>query len=119
MAARVRVPAAAKAHPRPHRTLLASFAAWKLFLFAIALGSTLVGDAYDTSAALVVEDGPDASTHGQRLLLSGLGSRLVTRLTSWDAIYFVSSARRGYRFEQEWAFLAGLPTVVRALLRGM
>jgi phosphatidylinositol glycan class V len=104
-------------HARPYRTLLASFAAWKLFLFAIVLGSTLVGDAYDTSAGLLLQgledgDGDDAAG------LTGLGSALVARLSSWDAIYYVSAARRGYLFEQEWAFGAGLPFVVRWLLRG-
>lgn len=121
---------------RPYRTLLACFAAWKLFLFAIALGSSLIGDAYDTSAELVVpppgtdyddddDDAAAAAAAASRVVgvvgpprTEGLGRGLVTRLASWDAIYFVSIARRGYRFEQEWAFGAGLPAVVRALLRG-
>lgn len=99
----------------PYRTLVTSFAAWKLFLFAIVLGSTLVGDAYDTSGGLLLQ-GPangDATTRP-----AGLGTTLIARLTSRDAIYYVSAARRGYLFEQEWAFGAGLPFVVRTLLRG-
>ncbi|KAL2020396.1 hypothetical protein VTK56DRAFT_8439 [Thermocarpiscus australiensis] len=94
---------------RPYRTLLASFAAWKLFLFAIALGSSLVGEAYDTSAGLVVQDHRAASAP----------AGLVARLASWDAVYFVSIARRGYRFEQEWAFGGGLPVLVRGLVSGL
>lgn len=103
---------------RPYRTLLTSFAAWKLFLFAITLGSTLVGEAYDTSADLVVRGlaGSDAPAIGRPT--TDLGTSLIARLTSWDAIYFVTAARRGYRFEQEWAFGAGLPVVVRGLLSG-
>ncbi|KAK4237236.1 glycosyltransferase [Achaetomium macrosporum] len=103
---------------RPYRALLAAFAAWKLFLFAIALGSSVVGDAYDTSAELVVQG--SASSNGTGVgQLTGLGPRLIARFTSWDAIYFVSIARRGYRFEQEWAFGAGLPVVVRGVLKGL
>ncbi|KAG7286206.1 ER membrane glycoprotein subunit of the GPI transamidase complex-like protein [Staphylotrichum longicolle] len=116
----------------PHRTILASFFAWKLFLLAIALGSTLVGDAYDTSAGLVVQGSSGLGLPGKddRLVGGGggtgggtggglgLGRALVSRLSSWDAIYFVSVARRGYRFEQEWAFGAGLPVVVRGVLNG-
>lgn len=112
----------------PHRTILASFFAWKLFLLAIALGSTLVGDAYDTSAGLVVQGSSGLGRPGKDGGLVGgdgggggglgLGHALVTRLSSWDAIYFVSVARRGYRFEQEWAFGGGLPVVVRGVLNG-
>lgn len=110
-----------QAHTHPYRTLLASFAAWKLFLFAIALGSSLVGDAYDTSAGLVVEgvgNSIKSSNDGPSSLTGSFGSRLISRLTSWDAIYFTSVARRGYRFEQEWAFGGALPVVVRGAIKG-
>jgi phosphatidylinositol glycan class V len=111
-------------HRNPYLTLLTTFTAWKAFLLLLTLGSILAGDAYDTSAGLVVQGRPGTGTD------SGIGSSshgggspswattLATRLTSWDAIYFVSSARRGYRFEQEWAFGAGLPGVVRGVLGG-
>ncbi|KXX76955.1 GPI mannosyltransferase 2 [Madurella mycetomatis] len=100
---------------QPYRTLLTTFVAWKLFLFAIVVGCNLVGDTYDTSAGLVVQ----AGHHEGGDWPTGSWPGLVTRLTSWDAIYFVSIARRGYRFEQEWAFGGGLPTVVRALVKGL
>lgn len=95
---------------RPYQTIAASFAAWKLFLLTVAIGSC-VGDAYDTSASLAVlgNDGPPP----------GFGANLVTRFASWDAIYFLTAARRGYRFEQEWAFGAPLAMTIRALIRGM
>lgn len=94
---------------RPYQTLITSFAAWKLLLFTIALGSC-VGDAYDTSGSLAVlgNDGHPP----------GLATSLVTRFASWDAIYFLTAARRGYRFEQEWAFGAPLPMTIRAITRG-
>lgn len=109
-----------QAHTHPYRTLLASFAAWKLFLFAIALGSSLVGDAYDTSASLVVEvvGNSTKSSNDGPSLTGSFGSRFISRLTSWDAIYFTSVARRGYRFEQEWAFGGALPVVVRGVIKG-
>jgi hypothetical protein len=89
-----------------YRALLGAFVAWKLFLFAVVFGSSLVGDTYDTSAGLVIQGG------------DGEEAGLVARLASWDAIYFVSIAHRGYRFEQDWAFGAGLPLAIRALLKG-
>ncbi|KAK4127261.1 glycosyltransferase family 76 protein [Parathielavia appendiculata] len=99
------------AHLRPYHTLLLSFAAWKLFLFAVTLGSLLVGEAYDTSAGLVVQGPGSGGNHSV--------SRLIARLTSWDAIYFVSISRRGCRFEQDWAFCGGLPVVVRGFVKGL
>jgi phosphatidylinositol glycan class V len=117
-------------HHTPYRTLLTTFTAWKAFLLLLTLGSTLAGDAYDTSAGLVVQGPPRPGTGtgtgnsshggggGSSSLLWAAATTLATRLASWDAIYFVSSARRGYRFEQEWAFGAGLPGVVRGVLGG-
>ncbi len=100
-------------NPNPHLTLLKAFTLQKTLLLLITLGSTLAGNAYDTSADLALHPGGDGLVSGGG---DGLGHRLVARLTSWDAIYFVSVARRGYRFEQEWAFGGGLPVVVRGLL---
>ncbi|KAL0942065.1 gpi mannosyltransferase 2 [Colletotrichum truncatum] len=88
-------------HPR--QTLVAAFLAWKGLLLAIALGSA-VAPSYDTSTTLMLRrNESDVS--------------LVTRLTRWDAIYFTQSARRGYVFEQEWAFNAGMPLVVSVLVK--
>ena len=100
----------------PHLTLLTTFTLQKLLLLLLALGSTLAGDAYDTSADLALNyhhHGVDGGLTIPGGGSGGLGRRLVARLSSWDAVYFVSVARRGYRFEQEWAFGGGLPVVVR------
>jgi hypothetical protein len=94
---------------KPHLSLIVIFAAWKLFLFAIAAGSR-VGDAYDTSASLAL--GPEQQ-QGLRSVMSGLAARF----SSWDAIFFTQVARRGYAFEQEWAFGPGLPIVTRAAVK--
>ncbi|RKU49295.1 ER membrane glycoprotein subunit of the GPI transamidase complex-like protein [Coniochaeta pulveracea] len=93
---------------RPVRSLVTAFLAWKTFLFLIAAGS-LVGGAYDTSSSLAL-DGSGNSTGTPTI---------IARLTSWDAVYFTKVARRGYLFEQEWAFGCGLPIVVSCLIRGL
>lgn len=88
---------------RPYLTLSTVFAAWKTGLFAIAIGSQ-VGPTYDTSSGLLLLD-------------SGPTGRVLTRLTSWDAIYFVKVAQRGYLFEQEWAFGSALPKCISGLIQ--
>lgn len=104
------------------------FSLWKGLLFAIALASA-IGSSYDTStellfassAASYTDDDGDIPTHKLISLmfetLPFIGT-LVTRLTRWDALYFVKSAQRGYLFEQEWAFGIGQPTIVATLLQG-
>ncbi|KAI0451315.1 GPI mannosyltransferase 2 [Xylaria acuta] len=91
----------------PIQSLTCIFLAWKAFLFAIALGSG-VSPAYDTSSTLLSTS--QASYHESAF-------DLATRLTRWDAIYYVQASRRGYLFEQEWAFASGLPTVISFLTK--
>lgn len=93
---------------RPRRSLIAIFVAWKALLLLVAVGSA-VGPAYDTSTTLLSQQ---ASTFDESALDLG------TRLARWDAIYFIENARRGYLFEQEWAFGAGLPTVIATVVQG-
>jgi phosphatidylinositol glycan class V len=75
-------------HPlnRPKYSLITIFIAWKLLLLAIA--ATSPGSGYDTSTTL----------HASANIL------FPTKLLRWDAIYFTQIARRGYLFEQDWAF---------------
>lgn len=95
------------ASQRPVQSLVTAFLAWKTLLFLFAAGS-LAGGAYDTSASLALDgSGNTTST-----------PTIIARLTSWDAIYFTKVARRGYLFEQEWAFGSGLPILVAFLTRG-
>ncbi|KAH9907230.1 GPI mannosyltransferase 2 [Xylariomycetidae sp. FL2044] len=91
----------------PRWSLTGAFFAWKTFLLAVAMGSA-VAPPYDTSTTLI---SPDATSFHEPV------SALATRLTRWDAIYFIESARRGYLFEQEWAFGRGLPTVISFLAK--
>ncbi|KAI1160301.1 GPI mannosyltransferase 2 [Nemania serpens] len=92
-------------YDRPLDSLTCIFLAWKAFLLTIALGSGL-SPAYDTSTTLL-------STHQVTFHESAFD--LATRLTRWDAIYFIRASQRGYLFEQEWAFASGLPTVISFL----
>ncbi|PNY28797.1 GPI mannosyltransferase 2 [Tolypocladium capitatum] len=91
---------------RPTKSLTALFAAWKAFLLAIALGAA-VGPDYDTSTSLFFE-----RLYGSRAHVPALAARL----TRWDALFFMHHARNGYVYEQEWAFGAAMPTVVRGIL---
>ncbi|KAJ2987447.1 hypothetical protein NUW58_g4498 [Xylaria curta] len=94
-------------YTRPVGSLIYIFLAWKTFLFSIALGSG-VSPAYDTSSSLL---SLDRATYHESIF------DLATRLTRWDAIYFIQASRRGYLFEQEWAFASGLPTVISFLAK--
>ncbi|POR37351.1 GPI mannosyltransferase 2 [Tolypocladium paradoxum] len=91
---------------QPTKSLTALFAAWKAFLLAIALGAA-VGPDYDTSTSLFFERLYGSHAHVPAL---------AARLTRWDALYFMHYARNGYVYEQEWAFGAAMPTVVRGVL---
>ncbi|KAI6371121.1 hypothetical protein MCOR25_004055 [Pyricularia grisea] len=96
------------AGPSPPWTIVRLFALWKGALLLVAAGSALVGPAYDTSASLLLAPASNSSS-----------SMFLARLTSWDAIYFVQQAQRGYVFEQEWAFGEGLPRIITRALRGL
>lgn len=91
----------------PLLSLTTAFAAWKSFLLAIALGAAVAPD-YDTSTSLFYEH-----VYGNATPVPAL----ATRLTRWDALYFVHSMRAGKVYEQEWAFGWGLPWVVGAVGR--
>lgn len=96
------------AGPSPLWTIVRLFALWKGMLVLVAAGSALVGPAYDTSASLLLAPASNSSS-----------SMFLARLSSWDAVYFVQQAQRGYVFEQEWAFGEGLPRIITRALRGM
>ncbi|KAJ0110133.1 hypothetical protein J7T55_000565 [Diaporthe amygdali] len=87
----------------PYTTLTAVFCSWKAVLLAIAAGSR-VGPTYDTSSSL---------------LTPGSTPSFLTRLSSWDTIYFLKDAERGYLFEQEWAFSSALPNCISLIIRAL
>ncbi|KAI0835074.1 glycosyltransferase family 76 protein [Hypoxylon sp. FL0890] len=90
---------------KPIRSLLGTFFAWKALILFIVIGSG-VGPAYDTSSTLL---SPEIASSNESAF------DVATKLTRWDAIYFVQASLRGYLFEQEWAFGSGLPTVISFL----
>lgn len=83
----------------PHQSLLYLFIAYKALILFIALFSP--GPGYDTSATLLTPPAGNGSS------LTALFELVAEKLTSWDAIYFTTVARRGYLYEQEWAFAWG------------
>lgn len=94
----------------PYRTVTIVFVAWKVLLLAVAAGSQ-VSPTYDSSSSLLI-------LHPRTADDGSLVRRLITRLVSWDAIYFVKAVQRGYLFEQEWAFGSALPTCISLIIRG-
>lgn len=101
------------ARSRPYVTLALAFAAWKTFLLLVALLSPGVG--YDTSTDLLFS-GSLQSQAPQRAGWSlgwTFAHHVASKLTRWDAIYFVTIAKRGYLYEQEWAFGWGYSSLVQ------
>merc|ERR1711939_997164 len=88
----------------PIRSLVAVFVAWKTLLLLLAVCSPGLG--YDPSTSLFYTE----SEQGIQLPL--VLRYVVGKLTRWDGIYFVKSSRRGYLFEQEWAFGWGFTRVI-------
>lgn len=91
----------------PKRFLVLSFILWKVILLCIAFTSP--GPGYDTSSVLLDSD--------LDLVQAELGSgwepaSRLKNLVRWDAIYFTQLARRGYLWEQEWAFGWGFSKLV-------
>ncbi|KAI9829443.1 MAG: ER membrane glycoprotein subunit of the GPI transamidase complex-like protein [Phylliscum demangeonii] len=101
--------------PRPGTpSLVLLFALWKTALLLLVLASP--GPGYDTSSALLLTP-PTPGRQRQAVAASPAAVPLprLGRLFRWDGIYFVTLARRGYVFEQEWAFGSGFVAAVSAL----
>ncbi|KAK8018958.1 GPI mannosyltransferase 2 [Apiospora marii] len=92
------------------QALVRAFVIWKAVLLLVVAGSSLGGPPYDTSTTLM---SPRALDFNESALDLG------TKLTRWDAIYFVQNARRGYLFEQEWAFGSGMPFLISTVIRAL
>ncbi|KAK0124284.1 ER membrane glycoprotein subunit of the GPI transamidase complex-like protein [Cadophora gregata] len=90
----------------PIRDLIALLVVWKALLLLLSICSPGVG--YDTSTSLFYTE--HDHDHGEQLPLAL--RYIVGKLTRWDGIYFVKISRRGYLFEQEWAFGWGFTRVI-------
>jgi phosphatidylinositol glycan class V len=88
---------------QPVTSLVSIFLLWKGLLFLLAVCTPGLG--YDTSTSLL-------TNHVTPL------SYLASKFTRWDAIYFTEAARRGYVFEQEWAFGWGFTRLIAAVVKG-
>lgn len=93
-------------------SLLIVFTAWKVLLLITALLSP--GPGYDTSTQLLFRGFGVNSTLPST---TTTGGRLAQKLTRWDAIYFASTAERGYQYEQEWAFGWGFTRAIAYLAK--
>jgi phosphatidylinositol glycan class V len=94
----------------PIRNLFILWISWKFILLLIAACSP--GPGYDTSASLL------SPTETGNRELPNIFRYLVTKLTRWDAIYFVKAASRGYLYEQEWAFGWGFTRAIALCTSG-
>ncbi|KAH7028111.1 mannosyltransferase [Microdochium trichocladiopsis] len=95
---------------QPQASLVRVFTAWKSVLLAITIGSG-IAQPYDTSTTLVTIDRPAPSNEA--------AWDIASKLTRWDAIYFVQTARRGYVYEQERAFAAGPSWLMARIVQGL
>lgn len=114
------VPAPSSSPRAPLRTLTAAFVAWKALILLLSFGA-LVGPDYDTSTSLFFavlrSASPSASPPAASTppAAGGFAAALASRLTRWDAIYFVHGASVGHVYEQEWAFSPFLALCLRHL----
>lgn len=101
---------------RPYQSLLVIFVSWKALLLLFAVFTP--GSAYDTSTTLL-EVNRNASNLDRNGPLMIILSLITTKLTRWDAIYFTEAARRGYTFEQEWAFSYSFSGLIRTFTNAL
>lgn len=94
----------------PKISLVICCTAWKSLLLFVALLSPGLG--YDTSTTLLYPEKPSVDSLS---LPGGLSNPWLTNVVRWDAIYFTQIARRGYLWEQEWAFGWGFTKLIASI----
>jgi phosphatidylinositol glycan class V len=104
------IPSFTQVLSHPYRSLAIIFVLWKILLLLIAGLSPGLG--YDTSTDLLFELNTANVDSRRYYLPQTVLKRLSARLVRWDAIYFISSAKHGYIYEQEWAFGWGVTTII-------
>ena len=75
-----------------------------------ALGARVVATVlvYISTYLPLFDSSPLTSLHP-----ASLSTRWISSLLRWDALHFVSVAQYGYIYEYQWAFLPGVPTVMK------
>ncbi|KAI8394062.1 dolichol-p-mannose mannosyltransferase [Radiomyces spectabilis] len=75
----------------------------RLITITLAVISGLWTGTYDSSASIQLSS------------VSNVGRSILSVFLRWDALYFLHIADKGYIYEQEHAFLPGMPLVARLL----
>jgi phosphatidylinositol glycan class V len=81
----------------------------RAIVLLVAVLAHFIGNDYDRSTDLLSESCDSIS---DRFIF-----QLVTPLVRWDAIWFLDIGMHGYRVEQQYAFLPGLPYLMRYIGR--
>lgn len=111
------LPSRADINDKPYQSLTRVFLLSKFLLLILACLSP--GPGYDTSTQLLFRLST-AITRGEAQPLPEKAiQHIASKLVRWDAIYFVSNAKDGYVYEQEWAFSWAIANVIRRLARCM
>jgi len=103
-----------KIDEHPYGSLTITFLLWKGLGLILALLSP--GPGYDTSTDLLFLLDTAHNHHSAKglNLFQSFAQHLSLKLVRWDAIYFVSAAKHGYIYEQQWAFSWVLARFVRS-----
>lgn len=96
----------------PYGSLTITFLLWKVLGLILALLSP--GPGYDTSTDLLFSLDITHNHHQRVNLFQSIAHSLSLKLVRWDAIYFVSAAKHGYIYEQQWAFSWALAWFIRS-----
>ena len=87
--------------------LLSVVVSIRLLHFAVLLCSDLLFRDYDTSAQLSAS--VDLLNHDSQPCIRHTASTQLSRLLVWDSVFFTEIAKRGYAYEQFYAFFPLLP----------
>lgn len=78
----------------------------RLASVTLALCSSLVVEPFDISGRLLLDDAG-----------GGFSARLALPFVQWDTLHFIKIAKDGYVQEQSFAFMPGVPLLLRVFAR--
>lgn len=102
---------------KPYESLTRVFLLSKFLLLILACLSP--GPGYDTSTQLLSQLSTSNSDNEASSPLRSIAQHISSKLVRWDAIYFVSNAKDGFGYEQQWAFSWSLSTIINRLTHCM